>query len=179
MSHGLQILQPLSTPSFAGVYCRIERAQWLQQMCNHCARSVLQNTSRNCTQTRACTFVAQFVQPLCTHSFAAKLDVQTGCPNCATIVKRPVVQKIIHNCIRHLPCTMVAQFVQPLCMHRVAAQLGMHKGCTNCATIVHAQSWTQLRAILCKTGRAQWAHKLCAHCARPVSHKMRRNGVQT
>ena len=178
MSHGLQNLQPLCTPRFAGVYCRIERAQWLHKLCNHCARSVLQNMSHNCAQNCACTLVAQFVQPLCTPSFAAKLDVHQGCPNCATIAKRPVLQKIIRNCIRHLPCTMVAQFVQPLCMHRVAAKLGMHKGCTNCATIVHAQFWTQLRAILCKTGRAQWLHKLCNHCARPIFQKMGRSGVQ-
>ena len=77
---------------------------------------------------------------------------------------------------QHRACTMVARIVQPLwtlkvlneVVNRVLAKLSMHNGCTNCATNVHAQVLTPLRRIFCEAGRAQRAHNLCAHCARPV-----------
>ena len=70
---------PGIAPQLCFVFCKTGRAQWLHNLCNHCARPVL-------LQHWACTMVAQFVQPLCTPRSAATLGVHSGCTNCATIV---------------------------------------------------------------------------------------------
>ena len=45
-----QFVQPSCTSSFGEDFCNTGRAQWLQQLCNHCARPVLQTMSQNCVQ---------------------------------------------------------------------------------------------------------------------------------
>ena len=90
-------MPPRPLPGFAPqlclIFCKTERAQWLHNLCNHCARSVLDAIVFYFMQNWACTMIAQFLQPLCTPSFAAKLDVHNGCTNCATIVHTQFCRK--------------------------------------------------------------------------------------
>ena len=73
--------------------------------------------------------VAQFVQPLCTPSFTAKLSVHNGCTNCAPTVHAQFCRKWVTIASK----TERAQWLHRLCNH--CARSVLQKMRHNCGAI--------------------------------------------